>query len=107
MLAAWVVLLVLGVVFGGQVFSRVTEARGPMSYAASRGLQALESASSGGSTVLAVVDGVRPGDPAVRAGVTRAAAALREVGGVLRVDDAYSNPSPALRARDGSAALWS
>ncbi len=104
-LAIWTVLLSLGVAFGSQVFARTTESRGPTTYEASQGFAALEDAQPGGGTVSGLVDGVAVDDPAVRDAVQRSAGALRDVPGVLRVDDPYAPTRPDLRARDGRALL--
>lgn len=70
-----------------------------------RGYRLLQSATTTGPRVLAVIDGRSVDDPTIRATVTAAAVDLRRIRQVQAVYDAYSTPLPMLRARDGRASL--
>ena len=70
-----------------------------------RGYRLLQSATTTGPRVLAVIDGRSVDDLTIRATVTAAAADLRRIRQVQAVYDAYSTPLPMLRARDGRASL--
>jgi RND superfamily putative drug exporter len=102
---AWVLTVILGFVGGGQVFSKLSSARGSSSAESVRGYHLLQDSAPYGSRVLALVDRAPVADPAVRQAITTAADAVRKLPGVGRVVDPYSTPLPDLRATDGRASL--
>src|SRR5664280_385323 len=102
---AWVLTGILGVVVGGQVFSKLSSARGSSSAESVRGYHLLQDSAPYGSRMLALVDGAPVADPAVRQAVTTAADAVRKLPDVGGVVDPYSTPLPNLRATDGRASL--
>ena len=104
-LAAWVLLLVVGFVIGGQVFGRLGTDQGAGGSESVTGYHRLGSTNPFGAELLAVVDGVRVDDPAVRTAVTAATADIRRQPEVARVLDPYASALPDLRARDGRAGL--
>ena len=105
-IAAWVLLLVVGFGVGSSVFGRLeTQGLAPPdnaeSLATSRRL--VRGSEARGAQVVAVYDGVKPDDPGFTAEVRRVAAEVAAVPGVARVLDHASTPSPELRATDGRA----
>ena len=104
-LVAWLVLVVVGLTVGGQVFGRMTDVGGSSAAESVRGFEQLSAATVTGPRVLAVVDGVAPADPAVRNAVTAATDDLARVEGVAQVTGPYGPGGPALVARDGAALL--
>src|SRR5664280_1392140 len=102
---AWVLTVILGFVGGGQVFSKLSSARGSSSAESVRGYHLLQDSAPYGSRMLALVDGAPVADPTVRQAVTTAADAVRKLPDVGGVVDAYSTPLPDLRATDGRASL--
>jgi RND superfamily putative drug exporter len=89
---AWVLTVIVGFVGGGQVFSKLSSARGSSSAESVRGYHLLQDSTPYGSRVLALVDGAPVADPAVRQAVITAADAVRKLPGVGRVVDPYSTP---------------
>ncbi|HEX2805529.1 MAG TPA: MMPL family transporter, partial [Kineosporiaceae bacterium] len=102
---AWVLTVIVGFVGGGQVFSKLSSARGSSSAESVRSYHLLQDSTPYGSRVLALVDGAPVADPAVRQAIATAADAVRKLPGVGRVVDPYSTPLPDLRATDGRASL--
>ncbi len=98
-------LVVVGVVVGSGVFMHLKEPHGSSATESVRGFTLLEDASDHGYGLVAVVDGARVDDPAVRQAVLRAAARVAKVGGVTGVVTAYTNGDPMLRSADGLASL--
>jgi RND superfamily putative drug exporter len=96
---------VAGVVVGPGVFMHLKESNGSSVTESARGAQLVDDASSHGPGMVAVVDGPRVGDPAVRRAVLAAAARVATVGGVTGVITAYDSPDPMLRSADGHASL--
>ncbi|MES5818219.1 MMPL family transporter [Streptomyces sp. RG80] len=103
-IAFWVVFLLLGFGLGTGVFGRlsdnVPEVPGTESEAAAEYLDRVDPA---GDSVTAVVEGVAVSDPALKAQVDRAVAAVREIAGVAAVPDPYGTPG--LLAEDGRALI--
>jgi RND superfamily putative drug exporter len=104
-LAFWAALFVAGIVVGGQVFAHLEESNGNSSAESVRGLELLNSVSTEGGSMVAVVDGVAVSDPAVEAAVEDAAGQLGRIDGIASVVTAYNDPSPRLRSPDGEASL--
>ena len=104
---AWLAVLVLGVVVGGQVFARLTSNQGGADWESVRGYDRIAEASPYGERVVAVVDGVPAEDPALRRAVEAARADLRALTPVARVVDPFATPEPGpgLVAADGRAVL--
>jgi len=104
-LLCWLVLLVAGVLGGGQVFSRLADVAGPSSAESVQGWERLSDAATTGPRVLAVLDDVDPADPAVRSAVTAAVQDLGGLSGVAAAQDPYGPAAQALTATDGRALL--
>ncbi|WP_371482324.1 MMPL family transporter [Kitasatospora sp. NBC_00315] len=105
-LGLWAVVLVVGVLIGGRVFEgSVAGASG--SSEADRGTSVVTAADPAKGSVTAVVDGVPVDDQPVRAAVTKAAAEIAALPGVVSVTDAYGPGGAALRSADGNASLVS
>jgi RND superfamily putative drug exporter len=104
-LAGALLLFMAGVVVGPGVFTHLKEPNGSSATESARGAQLVDDASSHGPDMVAVVDGPRVGDPAVRRAVLAAAARVAAVGGVTGVITAYDSPDPMLRSADGHASL--
>jgi RND superfamily putative drug exporter len=102
---AWGVLLVVGIVVGGQVFAHLKDGHGSNSVESVHGFNLLDAASTDGGSLVAVVDGVSTDDLAVRAAVVDAAGVVAQVPGVTSVVTAYDDPDPRLRAVDEHASL--
>jgi RND superfamily putative drug exporter len=110
LLAAWIVLFVVGIAVGAGVFARLKDSNGSSSAESVRGASLLSAASTHGMPLVALVDGPRVDDPAVRDAVLAAAHRLAAVHGVSGVTTAYDRnasgrPDPMLRAKDGHASL--
>jgi putative drug exporter of the RND superfamily len=83
---AWVLVLAVGLGFGGEVFTRLGTGSGLRDDAESVAVAELLTRLGGSDTELTgLVDGRDAGDPAFRAEISRTAADLRAVPGVLRV----------------------
>ena len=102
---AWLAVLVLGVVVGGQVFGRLSSEQGGASWESVEGFDQVDAVSPYGAQVLAVVDGAPVDDPQLRRAVEAVRADLRRLPQVARVVDPYATPSPALVATDRRAVL--
>ncbi|HMA48051.1 MAG TPA: MMPL family transporter, partial [Frankiaceae bacterium] len=101
----WLLLLVVGIGGGSQVFGRLSDAGGSPSTESARGGRLLDAASTVGDRVLGLVDGVPVDDPRLSVAVPAAAADLRALPGVARVTDWYGTRAAWLRATDGRATL--
>ncbi|BEP16081.1 MMPL family transporter [Acidothermaceae bacterium B102] len=104
-LLVWAVLFLLGLGIGGQVFGRLYNPGGSTSVESVQAINRLDAASTSGKRLLALVDGPAVSDPATRAAVVKAAAAVRALPHVAAVYDVYETPDPALRATDGRASV--
>src|SRR5439155_15462080 len=104
-LLAWVLLFVVGIVVGSQVFNRLKDTNGGLGAESVQGSTILDKASSMGPSAVVLVKG-----PAVAAASTRTAvqtltARLERLPQVTGAVNAYTSPDPRLRASDGHAGL--
>jgi RND superfamily putative drug exporter len=104
-LLAWVLLFVVGIVVGSQVFNRLKDTNGGSGAESVQGSSILDKASSMGPSAVVLVKG-----PAVAAASTRTAvqtltARLERLPQVTGAVNAYTSPDPRLRASDGHASL--
>jgi putative drug exporter of the RND superfamily len=104
-LAGALLLFVAGIVVGSGVFMHLKESNGSSASESVQGASLLDDASGHGPGMVAVVDGPRVGNAAVRAAVLRAAVRVADVDGVTGVTTAYDSPDPMLRSADGRASL--
>src|SRR3954454_5344148 len=104
-LVGWLLLFVVGIVVGGQVFGHLKDSNGSSSAESVRGFNLLDDAVNHGADMVAVIDGVPVDDPNTRAAVGAAADRVAKVKGVVGVETTYTNDDPQLRASDGSASL--
>jgi RND superfamily putative drug exporter len=103
--AAWLLVLVLGVTVGSQVFSRLSPSAAAAGMESIQGFELLEETADYGGQLVALVDGPQVQDPAVRAAVITAAYDVRDIEDVGRVVTAYDTEQPGLVATDGAASL--
>ncbi|WP_430780345.1 MMPL family transporter [Actinoplanes sp. G11-F43] len=105
-IGAWLVLLVAGLVLGGQVFDRLgtVDSLPPdaESQVADRRIDQLQPE---GPVVVAVVAGRDVFDPALVADVTAVAEAIRAMGGVTEVEDLYGAPGGRIGAGNRSSLI--
>jgi putative drug exporter of the RND superfamily len=104
-LLAWVLLFVVGIVVGSQVFNRLKDTNGGSGAESVQGSSILDRASSMGPSAVVLVNG-----PAVAAASTRTAvqaltARLERLPQVTGAVNAYTSPDPRLRGSDGHASL--
>ena len=104
-LAGALLFFVAGIIVGSGVFMHLKESHGSSGTESVQGSDLIDRASGHGPEMVAVVDGPRVGDPAVRQAVLAAAARVAAVRGVTGVVTAYDSPDPMLRAADGRASL--
>src|SRR3954454_17180749 len=105
LLVGWLLLFVVGIVVGGQVFGHLKDSNGSSSAESVRGFNLLDDAVNHGADMVAVIDGVTVDDPNTRVAVGAAADRVAKVKGVVGVETTYTNDDPQLRASDGSASL--
>jgi putative drug exporter of the RND superfamily len=104
-LLAWVLLFVVGIVVGSQVFSRLKDSNGSSSTESVQGYNILNKAASMGPTALVLVKGPPVAAPGTRAAVMALTSKLERVPQVTGAVNAYTSPSPALRSSDGHASV--
>jgi putative drug exporter of the RND superfamily len=104
-LAAWLVLFVVGMTVGSSVFGKLRDSGGSSSAESVVGFEMVHEGSDSGPGLLVVVDDDTVDDPATVAEIGRAADRLARLGWVRSVDTAYSSDDPHLRSRDGTATL--
>ena len=102
-LGGWLVIAVLGVTFGGQVFDRLAQPENLRPDAESRiAERRVAELLPEGPLVVAVVRDRDPYDPPLVESVTRVAAELRSVPGVVDVEDLYGSPGGRIGADNRS-----
>ena len=99
----WLCVLVSGFGLGSQVFGRLADSGGAAGSESVRGFELLQQSSPSGPRVLALVDGPKVEELAVRSAVTAASSELRGIEGIQTVLDVYTAGGPQLRATDGRA----
>jgi len=104
--AAWLLVLVVGFGVGSRVFDRLSDAEAGTPGRESTLAEArLENLDVAGPTVVAVIDGADADDAATRTSVTAAVGRVRAVPGVVAVQDPYATGDASLRSVDGRAVL--
>jgi putative drug exporter of the RND superfamily len=104
-LAAWVLLLVIGLGAGAMTFNRLKDSGGSGSSESARGAAILNRASAMGPTAVVLVKGPPVDAARTRTAVQALSARLDRLPGVTGVVNAYTSANPQLRARDGHASL--
>jgi putative drug exporter of the RND superfamily len=104
-LLAWVLLFVVGIVIGSQVFSRLKDSNGGAGSESVQGSNIMAQASNTGPSAVVLVKGPPVGAASTRASVQALTARLARVPQVTGVVNAYTSPDPRLRASDGRASL--
>ena len=104
-MVAWLLLFVVGIVVGGQVFNRLKDANGGSGAESVQGFNLMDDARSSDPGVIAVVDGRPINDPATRAAVLRAKQEVTRIKDVTGVVTAYDTTDARLRSTDGNASL--
>jgi len=104
-LAAWMLLLVIGLAVTLPLFKHLKNANGAPGSESSRGAAIVDKAMGMGPTALVLVKGPPVNAPGTRAAVQALTAKLERVPNVTGAVNAYTSPNPQLRARDGHASL--
>jgi putative drug exporter of the RND superfamily len=104
-LAAWVLLFMVGIVIGGGVFTRLKDSNAGLGSESAQGSAILNKAASTGPTAVVLVKGPPVTAPATRAAVQALTTRLDHVPQVTGAVNAYRWPDPMLRSRDGRASL--
>jgi len=104
-LLAWVLLFVVGIVVGSQVFNRLKDTNGGSGAESVQGSSILDKASSMGPSAVVLVKGPAVAAASTRTVVQTLTARLERLPQVTGAVNAYTSPDPRLRARDGHASL--
>jgi putative drug exporter of the RND superfamily len=104
-LAAWMLLLVIGLAAALPLFKHLKAANGAPGSESSRGAAIVDKATGMGPTAVVLVNGPPVNAPGTRAAVQALTAKLERVPNVTGAVNAYTSPDPQLRARDGHASL--
>ena len=104
-LAAWALLLMIGIAAAGPLFMRLKDANGSGSSESARGAAILNKASGMGPSAVVLVEGPAVAETGTRTAVQALTARLAHVPQVTGVVNAYTSPDPQLRSRDGHASL--
>ncbi len=104
-LAAWMLLLVIGLAAALPLFKHLKAANGAPGSESSRGAAIVDRATGMGPTAVVLVKGPPVNAPGTRAAVQVLTAKLERVPNVTGAVNAYTSPDPQLRARDGHASL--
>src|SRR5215472_3953700 len=104
-IAAWMLLLVIGLAVVIPLFGRLKYSNGSGSSESARGAAIVDEATSAGPTAVVLVKGPPVNAPGTRAAVQALTAKLERVPNVTGAVNAYTSPDPQLRARDGHASL--
>ncbi|GIF98120.1 putative membrane protein [Catellatospora citrea] len=108
-LLAWALAVGAGVVSVGPLFGRLSDNRLPQGVESVVAADVITEGGDSAGTVVGVVDGIDPADPAVRAALLAASPRLAEIPGVKSVDHPYTSPAAAaqLTSSDGRAVIVS
>jgi len=104
-LAAWMLLLVIGLAAGAMTMNRLKDSNGSGSTESARGAAILDKASTVGPTAVVLVKGPPVDAASTRIAVRALTAKIDRLPQVTGVVDAYTSPDPQLRARDRHASL--
>lgn len=102
-IAAWVVIFVLGLVLGSSVFGRLGDGGGSTALESVRGSLFLQDHGTTGETILGLMDGKAVDDPALAVAARAAMADVVAIPGVADVKSWYTTPVDQLRSSDGAA----
>ena len=103
-LAAWMLLLVIGLAAVIPLFGRLKYSNGSGTSESARGAAIVDKATTMGPTAIVLVKGPPVDAPRTRAAVQALTAKLERVPNVTGAVNAYTSPNPRLRARDGTPA---
>jgi RND superfamily putative drug exporter len=104
-LAAWVLLFVIGLAAGAMTFNRLKDSGGNGSSESARGAAIVAKATSMGPTAVVLVKGPPVGAASTRTAVQALTAKLDRVPNVTGVVNAYTSSAAQLRSADGHASL--
>jgi len=104
-LAAWMLLLVIGLAAVLPLFGKLKDSGGSGSSESARGAAIVAKATSQGPSAVVLVQGPPVNAPSTRTAVQTLTAKLDRVPNVTGAVNAYTNSSSRLRARDGHASL--
>jgi putative drug exporter of the RND superfamily len=104
-LAAWVLLFVIGLAAGAVTFNRLKDSGGSGSSESARGAAIIAKATSMGPSAVVLVKGPPMDTPRTRAAVQALTVRLERVPQVTGAVNAYTSRDPQLRSRDGHASL--
>jgi uncharacterized membrane protein YdfJ with MMPL/SSD domain len=104
-LAAWVLLLVIGLAAVLPLFGRLKDSSGATGSESARGAAIVDKAAGMAPTAVVLVKGPPVTAPGTRAAVQALTAKLERGSNVTGAVNAYTSPDPQLRARDGHASL--
>src|SRR5262249_48002129 len=104
-LAAWMLLLVIGLAATLPLFKHLKNANGAPGAESSQGAAIVDKATDMGPTAVVLVTAPPVTAPGTRAAVQALTARLERVPNVTGAVNAYASPDPKLRARDGHASL--
>jgi RND superfamily putative drug exporter len=105
-LAAWMLLFIVGITIGMTVFGRLHDSNGGAGTESVQGSNIMQQASSMGPTAVVLVKGPPVAAPGTRAAIEALTARLEKVPDVTGAVNAYSGPAGhALRSADGHASV--
>jgi putative drug exporter of the RND superfamily len=104
-LAAWVLLFVIGLAAGAVTFNRLKDSGGNGSSESARGAAIVAKATTMGPSAVVLVKGPPVDAARTREAVQALTARLDQVPGVTGAVNVYTSPDPQLRSRDGHASL--
>jgi putative drug exporter of the RND superfamily len=104
-LAAWVLLLVIGLAAVTPLFGKLKNSQSATGSESARGAAIVDKAASMGPTAVVLVKGPPVDAPGTRAAIQALTAKLDRVPNVTGAVNAYTSPDPQLRSRDGHASL--
>jgi putative drug exporter of the RND superfamily len=104
-LAAWVLLFVIGLAAGAMTMHRLKDSNGSGSSESARGAAIVDKASTMGPSAVVLVKGPPVDAAGTRAAVQALTLRLEQVPQVTGAVNAYTSSDPQLRARDGHASL--
>jgi RND superfamily putative drug exporter len=104
-ITAWMLLFIVGIAAGAQLFMRLKDSSGGSGTESTRGAVALEHAQRSGPMAAVLVSGARVDSPSTRDDVEALTARLARIPDVASVTDTYSSRDPMLRSQDGRSSL--
>jgi putative drug exporter of the RND superfamily len=104
-MTAWLLLFIIGLAAGAQLFMRLKDPGGGAGTESARGAAVLRHAAPTGPTAAVLVSDAEVDKRSTRVAVQALADRLERVPDVTNVVDTYTNPDPMLRTKDGQASL--